>query len=115
MHEFHKGNEARIVFLSQAMATSGDERLASMIAVGNRVFEAHRNAQTDDVRRGIETGLVRPCDVDALMALVRSVTDGLLVQRVMTGVPYAPVHNFLWTHVLEPLKRTATTSTRNDQ
>ena len=45
-------------------------------------------------------------DPDALIALTRAVTDGLMVQRVMTGLDLGPVHQALWTHVLEPLKRT---------
>ena len=115
IHEFHEGREDRIVFLTQALSTVGDERLKETIEVGNRVFAAHRKAQAELVRHGIARGLVKPCDVDALMALVRSLSDGLLLTRVMTGVPYAPVHRFLWQHVLEPLKTTPeTTTSTND-
>ena len=79
--------------------------MADLIAVGNRVFAAHRDAQAALVRRGIAEGTVVPCDVDALMALIRALTDGLIVQRVMTDVALAPVHDFLWQRVLAPLKR----------
>jgi AcrR family transcriptional regulator len=106
VHEFHHGREARIVFLSQAIAASG-ERMASIIEVGNRVFEAHRRAAADRVREGIERGIVAPCDADALVNTVRAVTDGLMVQRVMTGLDLAPVHELLWTNLLRPLKRKA--------
>ena len=104
VHEYHRDQEERVVFLSQAIATLGRERMADIFAVGNRVFEAHRNAQAKLVREGIAQGTIRPCDVDALMTLIRSVTDGLLIQRVVTGVPYEPVHEFLWQHILQPLK-----------
>jgi AcrR family transcriptional regulator len=104
VHEYHRDQEERIVFLSQAIATLGRERMADIFEVGNRVFEAHRNAQALHVREGIEQGTVLPCDVDALMTLIRSVTDGLLIQRVVTGAPYEPVHEFLWQHILLPLK-----------
>lgn len=104
VHEFHHGREARIVFLSQAIAASG-ERMASIIEVGNRVFEAHRRAAADRIREGIERGIVAPCDADALVNTVRAVTDGLMVQRVMTGLDLAPVHELLWTNLLRPLKR----------
>ena len=104
VHEYHRDQEERIVFLSQAIATFGRDRMADIFAVGNRVFEAHRAAQARQVKQGIEDGIIRPCDVDALMALIRSVTDGLLIQRVVTGTPYEPVHTFLWQHILEPLK-----------
>lgn len=109
VHEFHHGREARIVFLSQAIAASG-ERMASIIEVGNRVFEAHRRAAADRVREGIERGTVAPCDADALVNMVRAVTDGLMVQRVMTGLDLAPVHELLWTNLLRPLKRKAETT-----
>lgn len=110
VHAFHHEREARIVFLSQAVAAIGGARMEALIEVGNRVFEAHRRSQADAVRRGIDEGLVAPCDVDALMALVRALTDGLIVQRVMTDVPLAPVHQFLWDRVLAPLKRAAAPS-----
>lgn len=104
-HEFHHGQEGRIVFLSQAVAATGQTRLDALIEVGNSVFEMHRQALAAHVKQGIDEGIVHPCDVDALMALMRSVTDGLLVHRVMTGLELAPVHQFLWDTVLRPLKR----------
>ena len=106
VHEYHRGQEGRIVFLSQAIATLGQERMSDIIAIGNQVFESHRIAQAQHVRAGIADGTVRPCDVDALMSLIRSVTDGLLIQRVVTGAAFEPVHEFLWEHILEPLKIT---------
>lgn len=105
VHAFHYGREARITLLTQAIAASGG-RMVELIEIGNRVFEAHRKAAADRIREGIENGTVGPCDADALVNLVRAVTDGLMVQRVMTGVDLAPVHAFLWEHVLLPLKRT---------
>ncbi len=105
VHEFHHEREARIVFLTQAIAAQGSARMAEIIDVGNRVFEAHRRAAADRIRKGIEDGIVAPCDPDALMAIVRAVIDGLMVQRVMTGIDLASVHEFFWKHVLLPLKR----------
>jgi AcrR family transcriptional regulator len=104
VHAFHHGREARIVFLSQAIAASG-ERMAEILAVGNRVFEAHRRDQANRVRKGIADGIVAPCDADALVNLVRAVIEGLMVQRVLTGVKLAPVHELLWKQLLLPLKR----------
>jgi AcrR family transcriptional regulator len=104
VHAFHHGREERIVFLSQAIATSAGGRLAEIIEVGNRVFAPYREAAAELVRQGVRDGLVRPCDVDALMATVRALNDGLMVQRVMTGVDLEPVHHFLWEQLLQPLK-----------
>jgi len=38
------------------------------------------------------------------MALIRALTDGLLLQRVMTGIDLAPAHDMLWSNLLAPLK-----------
>jgi AcrR family transcriptional regulator len=104
VHAFHHGRESRIVFLSQAVAASG-ERMTEIARAGSRVFEAHRQAAADRVRAGIADGTVVPCDADALVHLIRAVVDGLMVQRVISGVELAPVHELLWTQVLLPLKK----------
>lgn len=95
VHAFHEGSEARIVFLTQAIAATAGERMADIIDVGNRVFEVHRRASVERLERGIAEGVVRPCDPEAVVALVRAVTDGLLLQRMMTGRKLAPVHDLL--------------------
>jgi len=104
VHAFHHGREARLTLLTQAIAASGG-RMAELITIGNSVFEAHRRAAADRIREGIKKGTVAPCDADALVKLVRAVTDGLVIQRVMTGLDLDPVHELLWRHVLLPLKR----------
>lgn len=104
VHAFHHGRESRIVFLSQAIAASG-ERMSEIIEVGNRVFEAQRRAAVQLLEDGMAAGTVAPCNAEALVNVIRALTDGLMVQRVMTDVDLAPVHDFLWTHVLNPLKR----------
>lgn len=105
MHEFHRGREARIVFLSQAIAAAGGSRMNEIIDVGNRVFQPYRRAAVELVREGVAAGTVADCDAEALVAVIRALTDGLLVQRVMTGVALEPIHEFLWNHLLAPLKR----------
>lgn len=104
IHEFHRGREGRLIFLAQAIAAGGSSRMAEIIDVGNRVFAMHREAAAGLVRRGIAEGTVRECDVDALLATMRAMTDGLVVQRLMTGLDLEPVHEFLWEQVLRPLK-----------
>ena len=104
VHAYHQGKEATVLFLTQAIATSAGQRMPSIIDVGNRVFAAHREQATARIRAGIEDGTVAPCDPDALIALVRALTDGLLVQRVMTDVDLAPAHELLWKQLLEPLR-----------
>lgn len=104
VHAFHHGREARIVFLTQAIATAG-EGVAAILAAGNQVFEAQRRAAAERIRQGIAAGIVAPCDADALVNLCRAVNDGLMVQRVVTGVDLAPIHDLLWQQLLLPLKR----------
>ncbi|MCA9644959.1 MAG: TetR/AcrR family transcriptional regulator [Polyangiaceae bacterium] len=104
VHAFHHGNEQRIVFLSQAIATTGSARMSQIMEVGNRVFEAQRVATAERLREGMRKGAVADCDPEALVALVRAVIDGLMVQRVMTGLELEPVHETLWERLLKPLK-----------
>lgn len=104
VHAFHHGNEQRIVFLSQAIATTGGARMSQIMEVGNQVFEAQRVAAAERLREGMLRGAVAHCNPEALVALVRAVIDGLMVQRVMTGLELEPVHELLWERVLKPLK-----------
>lgn len=104
IHQFHHGRERRVVFLSQALATTAGDRMSEIIAIGNRVFEANRKAARALIKKGITEGTVAPCDPDAVIAIVRALADGLMVQRVMTKLDLEPVHRFLWEHVLAPLK-----------
>jgi AcrR family transcriptional regulator len=104
VHEFHRGREARIVFLSQAIAATAGERLPAILELGNRVFEAHRRAAAERLRQGMADGTVAPCDADALVAVIRALTDGLMVQRVMTGLDLRPVHDLVRTRLLSPLR-----------
>lgn len=104
VHEFHHGKEARILFLTQMVAMSGTDRTAQIIEVGNMAFEARRQLMGRRLRDGIAAGTVAECDVDSLIRIVRSFNDGLLVQRMMTGCDLAPIHEFIWEHVLSPLK-----------
>jgi len=111
VHAFHHGQEARVVFLTQAVAACAGDRFEQIVDAGNRVFEPYRRAVVQRIRDGIVEGSVRPCDPEALVSLARSVIDGLLVQRVMTGMALQPVHEFLWAHVLRPLINTTEKNT----
>ena len=104
VHAFHAGNEARIVFLTQAVAATAGARLGEILDAGARVFEAHRKDTVARLRRGVREGLVAPCDPEALFTAVRALVDGLMVQRVMFGVPLGPVHALIWEQLLAPLR-----------
>ena len=105
VHEFHHGRETRVLFLTQALAVAGTERTRHIVEIGNQAFEVHRQALTKRLRAGIESGIVHPCDPDALIRICRAAIDGLMVQRVMTNCDLAPIHKLLWEGLLEPLKR----------
>ncbi|MSP24573.1 MAG: TetR/AcrR family transcriptional regulator [Myxococcales bacterium] len=104
VYGFHAGNEARFVFLTQAIAATAGPRLPEIVAAGAQVFEAHRQDTVRRLRMGIRQGMVASCDAKALFATVRGLTDGLMVQRVMTGAPLTSTLRFVWTHLLEPLR-----------
>ncbi|MEZ4248130.1 MAG: TetR family transcriptional regulator [Polyangiales bacterium] len=106
VHEFQHGNEARLLFLTQALAATGGERMKELVHGAAKIFEAHRRANADRIRAGIEAGLVAPCDADALVQLVRAVIDGLVIQRVTESIELEPVHRLLWENLLAPLERT---------
>ncbi len=108
VHEFHRGHEARLVFLTQALAATAAPRMTEIVERAARVFEPVRKANADRVRQGIAEGTVAPCDPDALVQLVRAVIDGLVLQRVTERVALAPVHKLLWERLLAPLKLTPT-------
>lgn len=112
VHEFHHGNEARLVFLTQAIATTGGERMTAILEGAARIFEAHRRGNADRIRAGIAAGTVAPCDPDALVQLVRSVTDGLMLQRVTEGIDLEPVHTLLWEKLLAPLDLDSSTQVK---
>ncbi len=105
VHAFHRGKEARIVFLTQAIATLGGERSREIVARGTEVFAAQRRAAAERVREGIARGEVAPCDADALVATMRALTDGLMVQRVTDGLDLTAAHALVWERLLSPLKR----------
>lgn len=104
VHSFHDGREARVLFLTQAIAASGLGE-SRVIAIGNAAFEIQRGELRKRLRLAMRRKTMHACDPDALMRLVRATIDGLMVQRVMTGCDLEPVHRFLWQHVLRPLKR----------
>lgn len=104
VHEFHHGKEARVLFLTQVVAMSGTDRTAQIIEIGNMAFAARRQLMVKRLRDGIAAGTVAEHDADSLIRVVRSFNDGLVVQRMMTGCDLAPIHEFIWQHVLSPLK-----------
>lgn len=104
VHAFHDGREARVVFLTQAIAASAGKRLPEILATGTRVFEAYRRDAAERIKQGIAAGIVAPCDAEALVTVVRSMIDGLMLQRVTGGIELPRAHQFVWEHVLAPLK-----------
>lgn len=104
VHAFHHGRESRMVFLTQAIAATAGARVADILSRGAEVFEVFRRAAADRVRAGIAEGTVVPCDADALVATVRALVDGLMLQRVTSGLALGPSHELVWEHFLRPLK-----------
>lgn len=104
VHAFHHGRESRMVFLTQAIAATSGARVTEILSRGAEVFESFRRAAADRVRAGIAEGIVVPCDADALVATMRALVDGLMLQRVTSGLSLGPSHELVWEHLLRPLK-----------
>lgn len=105
VHEFHAGRETRLLFLSQAIAVTGGGRVAEILQGASDLFEGARRDMVARVEKGIEDGVVHPCDAKALVALLRAVIDGLTIQRVTSPRSVAPAQELFWETVLSPLKR----------
>ena len=104
VHAFHHGREGRIVFLTQAIASLGVDASARFVEIGDQAFALQRTYIRGQLDAAIAAGRMRACDTDALVRLVRSTVDGLLIQRFMTGCALEPVHTFFRAHVLDPLR-----------
>ena len=103
--EFHHGREARLLFLTQAIAVTGGERVGQILVAAAGLFDAARRDMIARVEKGIAEGIVYPCDATTLISLLRALIDGLTVQRVTAGGSVEPVHTMFWERVLQPLKR----------
>ncbi len=104
VHEFHRGQEARLLFLTQSIAVSGGTRALEILRGASDFFEPGRRAMVDGIERGVAEGTVAPCDAKALVNLVRAVIDGLTIQAVTSSRSVKPIHELVWKSVLEPLK-----------
>jgi AcrR family transcriptional regulator len=111
--EFHRAREGRLLFLTQAIAVTGGKRVGEILAAASGLFDAARRDMVRRIERGIEEGIVQPCDARALVSLLRSVIDGLTIQRVTAPGSVASVHRMVWERVLLPLKRSKQTSRRS--
>lgn len=105
IHEFHAGRETRVLFLTQALAVTSGGRAGELLASASAVFEGARRDMVARVEKGIEDGIVYPCDAKALVGLVRAVIDGVSIQRVVSTGSIPAVHELFWSTVLEPLKK----------
>lgn len=104
VHAFHHGREGRIVFLTQAIASLGFDAAARFVEIGDQAFALQRALMKGRLEEAIAAGRMRACDTEALVRLVRSSVDGLLIQRFMTGCDLQPIHTFFRDHVLAPLR-----------
>lgn len=105
IHEFHGGRETRLLFLSQAIAVTGQSRVEEILTGAAALFEGARQDMVARIERGIEDGIVHPVDAKALVSLLRAVIDGLTIQRVVSPKSVPPAHELFWQTVLLPLKR----------
>lgn len=105
IHEFHAGRETRLLFLTQAIAVTGGGRVKEILQRATALFDAARDDMIARVEKGIEEGIVHPCDAKVLVSLLRAVIDGLTIQRVVSPRSVPAAHEMFWDKVLLPLKR----------
>jgi AcrR family transcriptional regulator len=105
IHAFHAGRETRLLFLTQAIAVTGGGGVAELLRGASALFESARRDMIARVEKGIEDGVVHPCDAKALVGLLRAVIDGLTIQRVVSPRTVPAAHEMFWEKVLLPLKR----------
>lgn len=105
VHAFHSGREARLVFLTQAIAATAGSDLPALVETGARILEAHRRDTVARLRAGMANGAVAPCDPEALVACMRALTEGLILQLVTHQGSLDAAQRFVWEHLLQPLRR----------
>lgn len=113
--DYFREREDTLVFLIQLWGASGGAGPELAVEISREYFQPRRRMAITLVESGIKEGLVAPCDPAALVHFISAFIDGLLVQRIAEPGPLPALHDFLWTHVLEPLKRPASSTTGQTQ
>ncbi|MFC1707460.1 TetR/AcrR family transcriptional regulator [Planctomycetota bacterium] len=110
--DFHKDSRDLIILLFQlwAVGRSGDpERILKR---GREVIEPLRAELITMLQSGVEAKLVAPCDPEAIVDLVLSVGDGIVVQQVTRNADLTAGVMTLRRCVLDPLRLTSETESR---
>jgi AcrR family transcriptional regulator len=105
VHDFHRGKELRILFLTQAIAVTAGSSASDILIGASALFDEARRDMSERLERGIEEGIVEKHDTKALVNMARALIDGLTIQRVVSPSTVRPVHEMFWETVLEPLKK----------
>ena len=93
VHAFHAGHEARIVFLTQAIAATAGSRLPEIIAAGAAVFDEHRS-DTLHRRRGNRqpvgpaVGKEKLLQRDRIGVDLNTLFEDVFTQRTAGGRPF---------------------------
>ncbi len=104
VHALYLDREEEIVALIQLWAMAGSGQASRTLALLRGRYLPRRDAAVALLRAGQEAGYVAPCDPEALVALIGALTDGLLIQRILTNAPLGPIHHLIWEHLLQPLR-----------
>lgn len=101
--EFHRARPHLIGGLFQLWAVGGRD-FTSILDRERRILVGARDALVADLRAGIESRLVRPCDPGRVVDLVLAVVDGVLVHHVLGIARVEDAIEELTVRVLEPLR-----------
>ena len=100
-----KGMEDFMVLLAQFAGAGAREERARFRRVVIEQQAPVRQAMVAALEQGMTDGRVAPCDAEALVDLLFVTVDGAMVHAALRDFDPTPVHDFVKTHLLEPLKR----------
>lgn len=101
--QFHRERPNLIGGLFQLWAVGGRD-MQALLDRERRVVTAVREAMVADLRHGLSTKQVKPCDPERVIELVLAVVDGVLVHHVLGIARPDGVIQELADRVLEPLR-----------
>jgi len=106
-HEFfaERGMTDFVVLVAQFAGAGDETERARFRQILVQQLGPVREGIVAALRQGIADGRVVPCDPEAVFDFIYVVVDGGMVHAALRDLDPVPMHDFIRTHLLEPLKR----------